>query len=185
MGSTALVGGVKSGYLVIQSPYRNILHRFLHTIQHTHILIRHTFTIRRFATRLFTPFFSQVMGSQMNSKLLDKILEDDMISLSGCESDVDLPGTDLGLDLEEYLDTTEPYSIIDELMDSLPTHHTKDQHFANTITSTIFSTVSHLLSTMTTTTTHSTVNISSPTLTTSHNDTKHNTSSYTNHHHNK
>ena len=45
------------------------------------------------------------MESQMDSELLDKILEDDMISLSGGESDVDLLGPDLSLDLEEDLDT--------------------------------------------------------------------------------
>ena len=52
------------------------------------------------------------MNTQMNSKLLDKIMKDDMISLSGGESDVDLLGPDLGLDLEEDLDTIKPYSII-------------------------------------------------------------------------
>ena len=114
----------------------------------------------------------------MNSELRGKILENDMIWLSGGESDVDLLGPDVGLGLEEDLDTTRPYSIIDELMDSPPTHHTKYQHSTNTITFTIFSTVSHPLSTMATTTTHSTINITGPIVTTSHKDTtKHNTSS--------
>ena len=70
----------------------------------------------------------------MNSELRGKILENDMIWLSGGESDVDLLGPDVGLGLEEDLDTTKPYSIIDELMDSPPTHHTKYQHSTNTIT---------------------------------------------------
>ena len=61
----------------------------------------------------------------MNSKLLDKIMEDDMISLSGGESDVNLLEPNLGLDLAEDLDTIKPYSIIDELMDSPSTHYTK------------------------------------------------------------
>ena len=112
---------------------------------------------------------------QMNSELLDKILKDDMISLSGGEFDVDLLGPDLGLGLEEDLDTTKPYSIIDKLLDGPLTHHTKYQHFRNTITSTIFSTVSQPLSIMTTTTTHSTINTTSPTPAISHNDTRQNT----------
>lgn len=41
----------------------------------------------------------------MNNELLNKILEKDMISLSSGESDVDLLGPDLILDLEEDLDT--------------------------------------------------------------------------------
>lgn len=45
------------------------------------------------------------MGKQMNSELLNKILEEDMISLSSDESDVDVLGPDLILDLEEDLDT--------------------------------------------------------------------------------
>ena len=122
--------------------------------------------------RLFTSIFSQVKFSQINSELLHKILEDFIISLSGGESDVDLLGPDFGLDIEEDLNTTKPYSIIDELMDGPTTHHTKYQHFTNTITSTIFSTVSHPLSTRTTTKTHSTINSTSPIPTTSHNDTQ-------------
>ena len=114
------------------------------------------------------------MDSQMNSELLDKILDDDMISLSGVESDVDILGPDLGLNLEEDLDTTKPYSIIDELMDGPPTHHTKYQH-STFQHSTTFSNVSHSLSTMTTTTKHSTINTTSPTPTASHNDMRQNT----------
>ena len=79
----------------------------------------------------------------MNSELRDKSLEDDIIWLSGSESDVDLLGPDLVLDLEEDLDTTKSYSIIDELMYSPPTHHAKYQHSTNTIMFTILSTVSH------------------------------------------
>ena len=115
------------------------------------------------------------MDSQMNSELLNKVLEDDMISLRGGESDVDLLGPDLSLDLQEDLDTKKRYSIIDELMDGPPTHHTKYQHSTNTTTSTIFSTVSHPLSTRNTTTTHSTINTTSFTPTAGHNDTPHNT----------
>ena len=45
------------------------------------------------------------MDSQMNSELLNKILEDDIILLSSCESDIDLLGPDLDVELEERLDT--------------------------------------------------------------------------------
>lgn len=61
----------------------------------------------------------------MNSELFDKILEADIILLSGGDSDVELLGPDPSLDLKEDLDTTESYSITDELMNVLPTHHTK------------------------------------------------------------
>ena len=115
------------------------------------------------------------MESQTNIELLDKILEDDMISLSGGESDVVLLGADPSLDVEKDLDTTKPYSIIGELIDGPPTHHTKYQHSSITTTSTIFSTVSGSLSTMTTSTTHSTTNTTSPTPTKSHNDTRQST----------
>ena len=98
-----------------------------------------------------------------------------MISLSGGESDVVLLGADPSLDVEKDLDTTKPYSIIGELIDGPPTHHTKYQHSSITTTSTIFSTVSGSLSTMTTSTTHSTTNTTSPTPTKSHNDTRQST----------
>lgn len=83
------------------------------------------------------------MDSQMNSELLDKILQDHIISLSGGESNIDLLEADIGLDLQEDLDTNKPYSITDELMNDPPTHHAKYQLSTNTITPTIFYTVSH------------------------------------------
>ena len=79
----------------------------------------------------------------MNSELLDKILQDHIISLSGGESNIDLLEADIGLDLQEDLDTNKPYSITDELMNDPPTHHVKYQLSTNTITPTIFYTVSH------------------------------------------
>ena len=83
------------------------------------------FTIRRLTIRLFTQnFFLQVMDSQMNSELLNEMLEGNIISLSSGESNIDLLGPDFGLDPKEGLNTTKPYSIIDELMDGSPTHRT-------------------------------------------------------------
>ena len=60
----------------------------------------------------------------MNSELLNEMLEGDIISLRGGESDIELLGPDFGLDLKEDQNTTKPYSIIDELMDGPPTHRT-------------------------------------------------------------
>ena len=69
--------------------------------------------------------FSQVMDSQIDSEILDNILENHIISLSGGESDIDLLGPDLGLNLHEDIDTMKPYSILDELMASRPTCNIK------------------------------------------------------------
>ena len=63
------------------------------------------------------------MDSQMNGELLNEMLEGDIISLSGGESDSDLLGPDFGRDPKEDLNTRR-YSIIDELMDDPPTHRT-------------------------------------------------------------
>lgn len=87
------------------------------------------FIRQRLTTRLLTPIFLKTMDSQMNSKLLNKILEDGIISLSSGESDVNLLEPDLGLDLEEDLDITKPHSIIDELMDGPPTHYQDSQNY--------------------------------------------------------
>ena len=91
------------------------------------------------------------MDSQMHSELLNQILEEDIILLSGGESDTDLMG------LDKDLNITRLYSIIDELMDGPPTQHTKHQ------TSTVFSTISHPLATMTTSRRYSNINTTTPT----------------------
>ena len=72
--------------------------------------------------------FSQIIDSQIDSELLDSILENDIISLSGGKSDTDLLGHDLDLNLNENMDTTKPYSILDELVACPPTHNTKHQY---------------------------------------------------------
>ena len=71
----------------------------------------------------------------------------------------------------EDLNTTRPYSIIDELMDGPPNYHIEHQ------TSTIFSTISYPLATMTTTATLWTINTTIPTSTptTSHDNIQQNT----------
>ena len=82
--------------------------------------------------------FLQVMDSQINSVLVNKMLEEDIISLSGGESDTDLLGSDFGRDAKEDR-ITRPYSIIDELMDGPPTHQTLHQHTSVTTASTLTS----------------------------------------------
>ena len=97
-------------------PNDNPIHTHIHhihtnthtnTIHHTNVL----FPIIR-------PNFGQVMDSQMNSELHDKILDELMVSLSGDQPDYSL----LGFEVEEILENNDPptklYSIIEELMDS-------------------------------------------------------------------
>ena len=62
------------------------------------------------------------------------MLEGDLISLSGGESDMDLLGPDFGLDPKEDLNTTRTYSIIDELMDGPPAHRTNHSSTRETTT---------------------------------------------------
>ena len=92
----------------------------------TYVPERHKTTIHQMKAchKIIHPVVLQVMDIQINSKLLDKILEDYMMSVSRGQFDVNLLGPDLGLDLEEDLDTTNPCSIVDELKDGSPTHHT-------------------------------------------------------------
>ena len=130
--------------------------------------------------------FPQVMGCQMNSELLNKILEEDIISLRGGESDHDLLGFDLEKNLENNCPPLKLYSIIDELMDNPQTNHNKNQPYTKTIMSTIFSDISHSLNGTTTTTEHSILDSAIPVLTASHHDTRQNNiNPYTNYHRNK
>ena len=75
-----------------------------------------------------------------------------MISLSGWELNADFLGPDWDVTYHKYVHTTKPFSILDELMASPPTHNS-----ANTNTFTISSTISHPLTLMITTTSHSTI----------------------------
>ena len=118
--------------------------------------------------------FLQVMDSQIDSELLDSMLEKDIILLSSEETDTDLLGSDLDLNLHD-IDTTKPYSILDELMACPPTHNTKHQYSTNTTTSTTSSTICFPLSTMTTITTHSTINTTNRIPARNYSNTQHNT----------
>ena len=66
------------------------------------------------------------MDSEINSVLLNEMLEEDIISLSGGQSDTDLLQSDFGRNAKED-QITRPHSIIDELMDGPPTHQTQHQ----------------------------------------------------------
>ena len=79
-------------------------------LTHVHVGYTHTNTIHHTNVLLtiIQRSFPQVMDSQMNSELLDEILNEEMISLSAGESDEDIFGND-GFD-----------SIIDESMNNPP-----------------------------------------------------------------
>ena len=82
--------------------------------------------------------FLQDMDSEINSIVLNEMLEEDFISLSGGESDTDLLQSDFGRNAKED-QITRPYSIIDELMDGPPTHQTQHQHTSVTAPSALTS----------------------------------------------
>ena len=104
-------------------------------------------------------YISQVMDSQIDSETLNNILENDMISLSGGESDANLLGPDVDVNSHEDIPTTKPFSILEELLTSPPTHNS-----TNTTTSTTSSTTFHSLSFMITATAYSTISTNNPTL---------------------
>ena len=85
------------------------------------------------------------MDSQLGNDHLNQIFEENIISLSGCDSDTEL------IELEEDLNKTRPYSIIDRLMGGPPICYTN--HQTPTIPSP--AAISHPLATMATTITTS------------------------------
>ena len=68
-------------------------------------------------------YILQVMGSQIDSETMEKMLQNDTISISGGESNADLPVPALDVNSHEDIHTSKPFSILDELMVSLPTHN--------------------------------------------------------------
>ena len=125
-------------------------HNYTHTHTHTHTIHQ-----RKNNCIVIHFFASQVMDSQVDSETL---LQNDMISLSGGESDIDLLGSDPCIYSQEDMRTTKPFSILDELLTSPPICNS-----TNTNTSTTSSTITHPLSCMTVTTTYSTINTTIPT----------------------
>ena len=69
--------------------------------------------------RLFT---SQVMDSQVDNETLNNLLENDMISLNGGESDIDLLGSDPYTNSREDMRTKKHFSVLEELLASPPIH---------------------------------------------------------------
>ena len=105
--------------------------------------------------------FPQVMDCQLNSELLGRILEEDIISPTGGESDDEFLQCNLEEDLQKPHPPTRPFSIIDEQIYGLPTPHSKYQpyqSYTNTNISTTIPGVPHSSSITTTTATYSTIN---------------------------
>ena len=124
-----------------------------HTHKHTHTHA-HTRTIPliRINCIIIHVFTSQVMDSKADSETLNNLLENDMIPLSGEESDIDLLGPDPDINSQEDMRITKPFSILDELLASPPIRNS-----TNTTTPTTSSTITHPLSCMIATTTYSTI----------------------------
>ena len=104
-----------------------------HTHADTHTDTIHQIKINCIVIRLFT---SQVMDSQVDSETLNNLLENDMISLSGGESDIDLLGSDPYTNSREDMRTKKHFSVLDELLASPPIHNS-----TNTTKSTTSSTI--------------------------------------------
>ena len=111
-------------------------------------------------------YISQFMDSQIDRKTLDNFLENDMISLSGWELNTDFLGPDFDVIYYKDIHITKPFSILQELMASPPTHNS-----TNTNTSTTSSTISHPLTLMISTTSHSTISTTNPSPTIRHQPT--------------
>ena len=143
-----------------------ITHTHTHTHTHAHTRthkLTHMDTIQ--LTKIYCVIIiridiSQVMDSQVDSKTLNNLLEHDMISLSGGESDTDLLRPHLDTNSQEDMHTTTPFSTLDELLASPPIRNS-----TNTTPSSTSSTIAHPLYCMTITTTHSTISTTNPTLT--------------------
>ena len=87
-----------------------------HMQAHTHTDTINQIKINRIVIHLFT---SQVIDSQVDSETLNNLLENDMISLSGGESDIDLLGSDPDTNSQEDMCTAKHFSI---LMNYWPAH---------------------------------------------------------------
>ena len=96
-------------------------------------------------------YISQVIDSKTDSDILSNILENDMILLIGDELHIDLLRPDLSLNSHEDIYTMKPFSILDDLVASPPTHNS-----TNTNTSTTSFSIFHPLSFMITTAANST-----------------------------
>ena len=119
------------------------------------------------------PNFPQVIDRQMNTDLLNKIMDEEMISLSGGESNDDLLGFEVEENLENYQPPTKPSLIIDEFIDSSPTHRNQP-YTKTTIASNLSHSSIHSSSSTFTTTGHSLHNTTTPILATDYHSTRQN-----------
>ena len=100
-----------------------------HADTHTHTNTIHQIKINCIVIHLFT---SQVMDSQLDSETLNNLLENDIISLSGGESDKDLLGSDPDTNSREDIRIKKHFSILDELMASPPMHNSTNTDMSTT-----------------------------------------------------
>ena len=97
---------IKEGQHLTTYMHNIHIHTYTHTQAHTDTI--HQIKINCIVIHLFT---SQVMDSQANSETFNNLLENDMISLSGGESDIDLLGSDPDTNSQEDMCTTKHFSI--------------------------------------------------------------------------
>ena len=95
----------------------------------THTDTIHQIKINCIVIHLFT---SQVMDSQVDSETLNNLLENDIISLSGGESDKDLLGSDPDTNSREDMRIKKHFSILDELLASPPIHNSTNTDMSTT-----------------------------------------------------
>ena len=106
-----------------------ITYTHLHTHADTHRDTIHQIKINCIVIHLFT---SQVMDSQVDSETLNSLLENDIISLSGGESDKDLLGSDPDTNSWEDMCIKKYFSILDELLASPPIHNSTNTDMSTT-----------------------------------------------------
>ena len=104
-------------------------HLHTHMQTHTHTNTIHQIKINCIVIHLFT---SQVMDSQVDSETLNNLLENDIISLSGGESDKDLLGSDPDTNSREDMRIKKHFSILDELLASPPIHNSTNTDMSTT-----------------------------------------------------
>ena len=106
------------------------------------------------------------MDSQVDSENLSNLLENDKISLSGGESDIDLLGSDSDTNPQEDICTTKTFSVLDQILVSPPICNS-----TNTTTSSTSCPITNRVSCMIVTTTYSTISTTIPTRTFRHQPT--------------
>ena len=135
----------------------------IHTHTPTQTHAGHTIHQIKINCKVIHFFTSHVMDSQADSKNLNNLFKNDMVSLSSRESNIDLLGSDRDTNTREDIRTTKTFSVLDQILASPPIRNS-----TNTTTSTTSSTITHTLSCMIVTKTYSTINATIPTHTFRH-----------------